>query len=98
MLLIRVTILPSPAVENILGFITRESFFSTRQHNHENVLTVLVGFLPYFDVSISLEYTGRGALIHIYGSLFRADPPFLVSMRPSHHLKDPPVTFSLHAW
>lgn len=47
-------------------------------------LIALIGFLPSPNVYMSLEYTGRGALVHIYGSFYRVGAPFLVSMKSSH--------------
>jgi hypothetical protein len=79
MLLTHLHILISPVVKELLSFVLRASVLLIGIHI-EASLTKLIGFLLYFNLHVSLEYTGRSALIHIYGSLFCADAPFLVSV------------------
>jgi len=43
-----------------------------------------IGSLRHVEIHISLEYTGRSALIHIYGSFYFTYVPFLVST--SYHI------------
>jgi len=51
----------------------------------DNILTKLIGFLPHCNVYVSIEYTGRSVLIHVYGSLPGVDATFLVSVGPQYN-------------
>jgi hypothetical protein len=93
MLLARLWVLIPPAIGNIFHFVMRMSIPPSIPV-YTKTLTSLIGFLLRFDVHVSLEYTGHGALVHIYGLLFWADGPFLVSIGSSHclrHLTPNPV-------
>lgn len=72
-------ILTLRAVKNILYFVTGVSIFFDGWCMHWDALTGLIVSLLCIGIHVSLEYTGRSALIHIYGSIFWVGTSFLVS-------------------